>query len=88
MKIKIMIALVEHANFNMQDFKLIIINSYIHFKKNNSNAQIFSKNFIENRKPSLKNLNEIEEFLNSKGYSKYYYHEFHSTWGDTLYIKN
>lgn len=54
-----MIALVEHANFNMQDFKLIIINSYMHFKKNNSNAQIFSKNFIENRKPSLKNLNEI-----------------------------
>ena len=31
---------------------------------------------------------EIEEFLNSKGYSKYYYHEFHSTWGDTLYVKN
>ena len=31
---------------------------------------------------------EIEEFLNSKGYSKYYYHEFHSTWGDALYIKN
>lgn len=31
---------------------------------------------------------EINEFLNSKGYSKYYYHEFHSTWGDSLYIKN
>ena len=31
---------------------------------------------------------EIEEFLNSKGYSKYYYHKFHSTWGDTLYFKN
>ena len=31
----------------------------MHFKKNNSNAQIFSKNFIENRNPSLKNLNEF-----------------------------
>ena len=54
-----MIALAGHVNFNMQNFKLIIVNSCIHFKKNNSNTQIFSKNFIENRNPSLKNLNEI-----------------------------
>jgi FkbM family methyltransferase len=31
---------------------------------------------------------EIEEFLNSKGYTKHYYHAFHSTWGDALYFKN
>jgi FkbM family methyltransferase len=31
---------------------------------------------------------EIEEFLNSKGYTKHYYHVFHSTWGDALYFKN
>jgi hypothetical protein len=54
-----MTVLVEPVNYNMQNFKLIIVNSCIHFKKNNSNAQIFSKNFIENKKPSLKNLNEI-----------------------------
>lgn len=30
---------------------------------------------------------EIDEFLESKGYHKQYYHPFHSTWGDTLYVK-
>lgn len=30
---------------------------------------------------------EIDEFLESKGYHKQYYHQFHHTWGDTLYVK-
>lgn len=30
---------------------------------------------------------EIDSLLESKGYNKHYYHEFHPLWGDTLYIK-
>ena len=30
---------------------------------------------------------EIDALLESKGYYKHYYHEFHSTWGDSLYLK-
>jgi FkbM family methyltransferase len=30
---------------------------------------------------------EIDKLLESKGYYKNYYHEFHSVWGDTLYLK-
>lgn len=30
---------------------------------------------------------EIDTFLESKGYYKNYYHEFHPTWGDSLYLK-
>ena len=30
---------------------------------------------------------EIDKFLESKGYHKQYYHPFHNTWGDTLYVK-
>jgi len=54
-----MIALVGHANFNMQDFKLIIINSYIYPQKDESNDNVFSSKFIENKKPISENINEI-----------------------------
>lgn len=30
---------------------------------------------------------DIDAFLESKGYDKRYYHEFHSVWGDSLYFK-
>ena len=30
---------------------------------------------------------EIDALLESKGYYKNYYHSFHSTWGDSLYLK-
>ena len=30
---------------------------------------------------------EIDALLESKGYYKHYYHEFHSVWGDSLYLK-
>ena len=30
---------------------------------------------------------EIDTFLESKGYYKNYYHQFHPTWGDSLYLK-
>lgn len=30
---------------------------------------------------------EIDELLKSNGFIKEYYHEFHSVWGDTLYLK-
>jgi hypothetical protein len=30
---------------------------------------------------------EIDALLESKGYYKRYYHEFHSVWGDSLYFK-
>lgn len=30
---------------------------------------------------------EIDTLLESKGYYKHYYHEFHSVWGDSLYLK-
>jgi FkbM family methyltransferase len=30
---------------------------------------------------------EIDDYLESKGYYKNYYHEFHSVWGDSLYLK-
>lgn len=30
---------------------------------------------------------EIDQLLESKGYYKNYYHEFHPVWGDTLYLK-
>jgi len=30
---------------------------------------------------------EIDVLLESKGYYKNYYHEFHSVWGDSLYLK-
>lgn len=30
---------------------------------------------------------EIDALLESKGYYKNYYHEFHSVWGDSLYLK-
>lgn len=30
---------------------------------------------------------DIDLLLKSKGYDKFYYHEFHDVWGDTLYIK-
>jgi FkbM family methyltransferase len=30
---------------------------------------------------------EIDDYLESKGYYKKYYHEFHQVWGDSLYLK-
>ena len=30
---------------------------------------------------------EIDSYLESKGYNKHYYHAFHHTWGDSLYLK-
>jgi FkbM family methyltransferase len=30
---------------------------------------------------------EIDNYLESKGYYKNYYHEFHKVWGDSLYLK-
>lgn len=30
---------------------------------------------------------EIDTLLESKGYYKHHYHEFHSVWGDSLYLK-
>jgi hypothetical protein len=54
-----MIALVGHANFNMQDFKLIIINSYIYPQKDESNDNVFPLKFMENKKSILENINEI-----------------------------
>lgn len=30
---------------------------------------------------------EIDSYLESKGYYKNYYHEFHNVWGDSLYLK-
>lgn len=30
---------------------------------------------------------EIDSFMESKGYYKHYYHEFHPVWGDSLYLK-
>lgn len=30
---------------------------------------------------------EIDSLLESKGFNKHYYHEFHHLWGDSLYIK-
>lgn len=30
---------------------------------------------------------EIDALLESKGYDKHYYHEFHNVWGDSLYLK-
>jgi FkbM family methyltransferase len=76
------------------DFDLVSLDTQGHdFEILNSSELIFKANIIviETAKVELyegqKTDSEIDTFLESKGYHKNYYHEFHPVWGDSLYLK-
>lgn len=76
------------------NFDLISLDTQGHdFEILNSSNLIFNANVIviETAKVELyegqKVDTEIDTLLESKGYYKHYYHEFHSVWGDSLYLK-
>lgn len=82
-------------NFLETNFDLVSLDTQGHdFEILNSSKIIFDANIIviETAKIELyegqKTDEEIDTFLESKGYYKRYYHEFHPVWGDTLYLKN
>lgn len=77
------------------NFDLVSLDTQGHdFEILNSSKIIFDANIIviETSKIELyegqKTDEEIDTFLESKGYYKHYYHAFHSVWGDTLYLKS
>lgn len=76
------------------DFDLISLDTQGHdFEILSSSELIFNAKaiVIETAKVELyegqKTDTEIDALLESKGYYKNYYHEFHSVWGDSLYLK-
>lgn len=76
------------------NFDLVSLDTQGHdFEILNSSDIIFKSRIIviETAKIELyegqKTEEEIDSFLESKGYYKNYYHEFHPVWGDSLYIK-
>jgi FkbM family methyltransferase len=76
------------------NFDLISLDTQGHdFEILNSSELIFNANIIviETAKVELyegqKVDTEIDTLLESKGYYKHYYHEFHNVWGDSLYLK-
>jgi len=76
------------------NFDLVSLDTQGHdFEILSSSELIFNSKaiVIETAKVELyegqKTEDEIDVFLESKGYYKKYYHEFHSVWGDSLYLK-
>lgn len=76
------------------NFDLISLDTQGHdFEILNSSELIFNAKaiVIETAKVELyegqKIDSEINALMESKGYYKHYYHEFHPVWGDTLYLK-
>jgi len=76
------------------DFDLVSLDTQGHDFEILSSSEIIFKSkiiVIETAKIELyegqKIDNEIDSFLESKGYYKHYYHEFHPVWGDSLYLK-
>lgn len=76
------------------NFDLISLDTQGHdFEILNSSQLIFNAKVIviETAKVELyegqKIDSEIDTLMESKGYYKNYYHEFHPVWGDTLYLK-
>jgi FkbM family methyltransferase len=76
------------------NFDLISLDTQGHdFEILNSSELIFNAKaiVIETAKVELyegqKIDSEINTLMESKGYYKHYYHEFHPVWGDTLYLK-
>ena len=76
------------------NFDLISLDTQGHdFEILNSSEIIFNAKVIviETAKVELydgqKIDSEINTLMESKGYHKHYYHEFHPVWGDTLYLK-
>lgn len=76
------------------NFDLVSLDTQGHdFEILNSSNLIFNANIIviETAKVELyegqKIDEEIDSFLESKGYYKHYYHAFHPVWGDSLYLK-
>lgn len=77
------------------NFDLVSLDTQGHdFEILNSSEKIFNAGIIviETAKVELyegqKTDEEIDSFLETKGYYKHYYHAFHPVWGDTLYLKN
>jgi FkbM family methyltransferase len=77
------------------NFDLVSLDTQGHdFEILNSSELIFNANIIviETAKVELyegqKIDTEIDSLMESKGFHKKYYHQFHSVWGDTLYVKN
>lgn len=76
------------------NFDLVSLDTQGHdFEILNSSTIIFNSNIIviETAKVELYEEQKVEEeidlVLESKGYYKNYYHEFHPVWGDSLYLK-
>jgi FkbM family methyltransferase len=83
-----------HENNLESNFDLVSLDTQGHdFEILNSSELIFNAKaiVIETAKVELyegqKVDTEINALMESKGYHKHYYHEFHPVWGDTLYLK-